>query len=143
MGYYWHKMEQDFFTFLKKFLQCQQHGNLIHAPTIELFTQLTSWSFSVWGLDLIGMISTSSSQGNTYILTITDYITQWVEVVPLWSTKTQVIYDFTIQNIISQFGVSSNMILHNENSFENKEENKFMEKYCIYQWFSKALLSSI
>lgn len=86
MGYYWQTMQKDSFSFVKKCHQCQQHNNLIHAPAQELRSQVASWPFSAWGLDLIGKISPPSSQGHTFIITATDYFTKWVEAVPLRST---------------------------------------------------------
>lgn len=32
-GYYWSSMEQEAIHYSNKFLQCQQHGHLVHAPT--------------------------------------------------------------------------------------------------------------
>ncbi|KAJ9535969.1 hypothetical protein OSB04_un000861 [Centaurea solstitialis] len=37
-GYYWPTMEIDSATFVKRCKVCQLHGNLIHAPAVELPT---------------------------------------------------------------------------------------------------------
>lgn len=36
MGFYWPTMEVDAYQFLKCCVPCQQHGDLIHAPTQDL-----------------------------------------------------------------------------------------------------------
>lgn len=76
-------MENDSFAFVKRCHQCQQHSNLIHALAQELQSQVASWPFSTWGLDLVGKISPPSSQGHACIITATDYFTKWLEVIPL------------------------------------------------------------
>jgi len=38
LGYYWPTMEIDSATFVKRCKVCQLHGNLIHAPAVELPT---------------------------------------------------------------------------------------------------------
>ena len=39
------------------------------------------------GIDFIGPLSPVAKDGSRYILTISDYFTKWVEVVPIQSTK--------------------------------------------------------
>ncbi|GLJ23983.1 hypothetical protein SUGI_0456280 [Cryptomeria japonica] len=136
MGYYWQTMQKDSFSFVKKCHQCQQHNNLIHAPAQELRSQIASWPFSAWGLDLIGKISPPSSQGHTFIITTTDYFTKWVEAIPLRSTTAEVICQFLLENIISRFGIPSTIISDNGTSFKNKDVKKFLEKYHIKHRFS-------
>ena len=36
MGYYFPTMEVDAYNFVKRRVPCQQHGDLIHAPTQDL-----------------------------------------------------------------------------------------------------------
>lgn len=136
MGYYWQTMQKDSFSFVKKCHQCQQHNTLIHAPAQELRSQVASWPFSTWGLDLIGKISPPSSQGHTFIINATDYFTKWVEAIPLRSTTAEVICQFLLENIISRFRIPSTIISDNGTSFKNKDVKKFLEKYHIKHRFS-------
>lgn len=129
-------MQQDSFSFVKKCHQCQQHNNLIHAPAQELRSQVASWPFFAWGLDLIDKISPPSSEGHVFIITATDYFTKWVEAVPLRSTTAEVICRFLLENIISRFGIPSTIISDNGTSFKNKDVKQFLEKYHIKHRFS-------
>ncbi|KAL6348602.1 hypothetical protein AAG906_016122 [Vitis piasezkii] len=55
------------------------HGDLIHAPPLELHDLTSPWLFSVWGIDIIGKISPKSFNGHEFILVAIDYFTKWVE----------------------------------------------------------------
>eukprot|EP01018_Ginkgo_biloba_P008285 Gb_24991 [translate_table: standard] len=81
--YYWPTMEKDSCQYIKKCVACQKHRDLIHAPSQALQPMTTPWPFSTWGLDLIGKINLSSSNGHKYIITATEYFTKWVKVIPL------------------------------------------------------------
>ena len=56
------------------------HGDLIHIPPLELHVLTSPWSFSIWGIDIIGKISPKYSNGHEFILAAIDYFTKWVEV---------------------------------------------------------------
>ena len=47
MGYFWFTMEIDCCQFVQKCLECQIHGDLIHALPLELHVLTSPWSFSV------------------------------------------------------------------------------------------------
>ena len=49
----------------------------------ELHSITKPWPFRGWTLDLIGQIHPPSSKGHRYILVALDYITKWVETIPL------------------------------------------------------------
>lgn len=51
------------------------------APELNPIPVVAPWYHI--GIDFIGPISPSSHQGNSYILTITDYFTKFVEAVPM------------------------------------------------------------
>lgn len=126
MGYYWRHMEKYFFAY-----KCQEHSNLIHDSIFDLRAQIPIWTFSVWGLDLIGKISPPSSFGHTFIITAIDHFTKWVEDIPLRSTKAEVIFYFILEHIIACFGDSSAIILDNGTPFKNNEVKKFLVTFNI------------
>ncbi|XP_014511508.1 uncharacterized protein LOC106770199 [Vigna radiata var. radiata] len=47
-GYFWITLEKDCMTFTQKFLACQKHGNVFHAPAAELNHIMFPWSFAQW-----------------------------------------------------------------------------------------------
>ena len=48
-------------------------------PPLKLHALTSPWPFSVWGIDIIGKISSKSSNGHEFILVTIDYFTKWVE----------------------------------------------------------------
>lgn len=99
-------MEQDCHTFVKKCTKCEKQGNLKHAPSQKLKSMVASWPFSIWGIDIIGMINPNSQKVHKLIITFTKYFTKWIEAIPLKSTKTKFIIQFIIENINTTFWCS-------------------------------------
>jgi len=48
-------------------------------PPVELHQMTSPWSFSTWGIDIIGEIKPKATGGHKYILVAIDYFTKWVE----------------------------------------------------------------
>ena len=72
-------METNYCQFVQRCPECQIHGDLIHAPPSDLHVLTLSWSFSIWGIDIIGKISPKSFSGHEFILVAIDYFIKWVE----------------------------------------------------------------
>nr|KYP51604.1 hypothetical protein KK1_026488 [Cajanus cajan] len=56
-GYYWPTLKSDSVDYLKKCVQCQKHGNLIHASAAELHSISSPWPFALWGIDILDPFS--------------------------------------------------------------------------------------
>ncbi|KAI5388564.1 hypothetical protein KIW84_074304 [Lathyrus oleraceus] len=78
-GYYWLTMESDCCKFVKKCHKCQIYADKIHIPPTLLNVISSPWPFSMWGIDMIGMIEPKASNGHRFILVAIDYFTKWVE----------------------------------------------------------------
>lgn len=65
--YYWLNVESDCFQYF--------------VPPSPLNVLTTPWSFSMWGIDMIGMIEPIMSNGHRFIPVAIQYITKWVEAV--------------------------------------------------------------
>ncbi|XP_070020338.1 uncharacterized protein [Nicotiana sylvestris] len=100
-------MEKDFFIFVRKYHQCQVHGDLIHAPPIELHPMSAPCPFVAWVMDVFGPIEPKASNGHRFTLVAIDYFTKWVEAITLKAVTKKVVVDFVHSNIICRFGVLS------------------------------------
>ena len=49
-------------------------------PPMPLHTMTSPWSFSTWGIDIIGKIHPTTSNDHEFTLVAIDYFTKWVEV---------------------------------------------------------------
>ena len=72
-GYFWLTMETDCCQFVQRCSKCQMHG---HVPPSELDALTSPWTFSVWGIDVIGKVSPKSYSSHEYTLVAIDYFTK-------------------------------------------------------------------
>ena len=70
----------------------------------------TPRQFSVWGIDVIGMISPKSSNGHEFILVDIDYFTKWLEAVSYAKLTSAKVSTFIISHIICRYGVPHELI---------------------------------
>ena len=49
-------------------------------PPMPLQRMTSPWLFSTWGIDIIGKIHPTISNGHEFILVANNYFTKWVEV---------------------------------------------------------------
>ena len=78
-GYYWTTMEADCVAHVRKCHQCQVHGVLKHMPPMPLHIMTSPWPFFTWGIDIIGKIHPTTSNGHKFILVAINYFAKWVE----------------------------------------------------------------
>jgi len=94
--------------------------------------------FQQWGLDFIGEIHPASSRQHTWILTVTDYFTKWIEAAPTRQAMDMVIISFLENNILSRFGCPNKLITDNAATFKSKRMVEFFHKYHIILGHSTA-----
>ena len=97
-------METDYSQFAQRCPECQIHGDLIHIPPLELHALTSPWPFSIWGIDIIGKISSKSSSGHEFILIAIDYFTKWVEAASYARLTLVGVASFIRSHIIYRYG---------------------------------------
>ena len=78
-GYYWMTLENDCITYVRKGHKCQIYADKIHIPSTALNIMVSSWPFSMWGMDVIGPITPKASNDHRFIFVVINYFTKWVE----------------------------------------------------------------
>ena len=63
-GYYWLTMESDCYKFMKKCHKCQTYAEKIHVTPTLLNVISSTWTFSMWSIDMIRMIEPKASNGH-------------------------------------------------------------------------------
>ena len=129
-------MEREAHNYVQRCLHYQQHVDLIHAPAQELHPIVTPWPFSQWGLDLIGKITPTSSNGHKFIITATKYFTKWVEAIPMTYITGKQISKFILNYLIYHYCVPQAIISDNGTPFKNQEVCNLCEKFKIQHCFS-------
>ena len=120
VGYYWLIMESDCYKFANRCHKCQIYADKIHVPPTLLNVISSPWPFSMWGIDMIGMIEPKASNGHCFILVAIDYFTKWVEAASYANVTKKVVVRFIKNNIIYWYGVLSRIINHNGSDLNNK-----------------------
>jgi hypothetical protein len=108
---------------------CQFYARQTHLPAQALQTIPITWSFVVWGLDLVCPLQKAPG-GFTHLLVAIDKFSKWVEVQPLNSIRSeQAVAFFT--NIIHRFGVPNSIITDNSTQFTGRKFLDFCEDHHI------------
>nr|KYP52767.1 Gypsy retrotransposon integrase-like protein 1 [Cajanus cajan] len=104
VGYYWPTLRTDCAEFVKRCMQCQRHGNIIHASAEELHSISAPWPFALWGMDILGPFPLAKGQCKFFLVAI-DYFTKWIEAEPLGTITAGMVQKFLWKNIVTRFEV--------------------------------------
>ena len=129
-SYYWTTMEADWLAYVRKCHQCQIHGDLKHMPPMPLHRMTLPWLFSTWGIDIIGKIHLTTSNGHEFLLVANDYFTKWVEAASYRVLNSKKVTQFVQTNIIPWYGVLHEIILDNGLHFKGEME-KLLQEFNI------------
>ena len=130
-GYYWMTMESDCCKYVKKCHKCQIYADKMHVPPTLLNVISSPWPFSMWGIDMIGMIEPKASNGHRFILVAIDYFTKWVEAASYANVTRQVVVRFIKNQIICRYGIPSKIITDNGSNLNNKMMRELCEEFKI------------
>jgi transposase InsO family protein len=95
------------------------------VPVSAMNPIIKPWPFRGWGMDMIGKINPPSSKGHQYILVIIDYITKWVEVIPMKSVTSKDVINFIKEHVIHRFGIPQTITTDGGSVFISEEFRKF------------------
>eukprot|EP00253_Pinus_taeda_P023995 PITA_23995 len=118
VGYYWPTLFADVYNMVKHCHKCQIFEGKRKLQPLPLKPIEVSTPFQQWGLVFIGEIHPTSSGQHSWILTVTDYFTKWIEAIPTRQAIDVVIISFLENNILSRFGCSNMLITDNATDFK-------------------------
>jgi hypothetical protein len=124
-GYYWPMLFRDAHALCRKCIICQKASGKLQKPAFPLQPVSVDSPFQQWGLDIIGPINPPSSQQHKYIVTATDYFTQWSEAAALRTVNTSQVIAFLNSNIITHFGIPDCLVFDNASYFSSLEMSEF------------------
>lgn len=130
-GYYWMTMEIDYFKYVKKCHKCQIYADNVHMPPIPLNVLTAPWPFSMWGIDIIGMVEPKVMNRHHFILVAIDYFTKWVEATSYTKVTRQAIARFIKNEIICRYRVPNKIITDNGFNLNNKVMDELCESFKI------------
>ena len=87
---------------------------------MPLHTITLPWPFSTWGIDIIGKIHPTASNGHEFILIAIDYFTKWVEAASFKVLNSKKVAQFIQTNIIYKYRVPHEIIFDNGLHFQGR-----------------------
>ena len=130
-GYYWSTMEADCYQHSRTFHKCQVYADKVHIPPVPLNVLTDPWPFAMWGIDMIGEIKSTASNGHRFILVAIDYLTKWVEEASFASVTKNVVARFIRQNLICHYGIPERIITNNGTNLNNTMITTLCEQFKI------------
>jgi hypothetical protein len=118
--YFWLIMEKDCIDYVRKCHKCHLYSDKINAPPTPLFNMTSSWTFDMWGLDVIGPINLKATNKHRFILVAIDYFTKWIEANSYAHMKRKVVKKFIEKDLIYHYSLLVKMITKTSQNFNGK-----------------------
>ena len=118
-GYFWPTMPKDANEFVKRCDKCQRFENVQRIPTKRLTPIAYLWSFTQWGIDIVGPLPQGKRQVK-FLLVAIDYFIKWVKVEALSTITEAKIKNFIWKNIVCRFEIPRTFILDNRRQFDSQ-----------------------
>jgi transposase InsO family protein len=128
-GFYWPTAVADASEIVHTCEGCQFYARKSNLPTHVLQTIPVTWSFTVWGLDIVGPLRKAPG-GYTHLLVAIDKFTKWVEVRPITNLRAEQAVTF-FTDIVYRFGVPNSIITGNGSQFTGRKFLEFCDKFHI------------
>ncbi|XP_074377661.1 uncharacterized protein LOC141719178 [Apium graveolens] len=93
--------------------------------------------FTMWAIDIMRILPTSTKQAKYYIITI-EYMTKCVEVKPLSVITKEEAEKFFLEQIISRFEITKVCVSDNGTQFVGNKFGKFLHHFGVQQKFSSV-----
>ncbi|XP_074301204.1 uncharacterized protein LOC141632562 [Silene latifolia] len=129
-GYFWPTMRADAVNHAKRCDSCQKAAQAIHQPAEPMHPIISKWPFMMWGMYIVGKLP--RAPGNrVYMLVMTDYFLSWIEAEAMTEVKEAQVISFIKRNIISRFGIPSEIVCDNGSEFISDNTEGFCSRWNI------------
>ena len=103
-GIWWPTIHMDTKSFCKRCDICQMIGKPSCHDKMLLASQITLQVFDKWVIYFVGLIRPPGKRnGMHYIITATDYLTRWVEAMPVKDCIAATTMKFLFENVVTTF----------------------------------------
>ena len=136
--YYWPNMLYEIKEYCKACIQCAKTSRkfIPRAPLHPL--QVADAPFAVIAIDILGEIRPISKQGNKYLLVVTDYLTKWVEVVPMPNQTAVTTSKALVDRVIARHGAPKAILTDRGRNFTSDLFKNICEYFGIDRKFTTA-----
>ncbi|XP_042939501.1 uncharacterized protein LOC122274533 [Carya illinoinensis] len=123
-SYYWPNALRDTREFAKRCAKCQTYAPIPHAPPEELASVTTPWSFTQWGVNLVGPFQPGKC--GVKFMIVVDYFTKWAETEPLATITGKAVKKFLWKNVVYRFGIPHSSVTDNGHQFDSDHYREWM-----------------
>lgn len=137
-NFYWNNLKLDIQNYINHCLQCQIK-KLVRVKTKQpmLITDTPYSAFEKISMDIVGPLPTTSQQ-NSYILTIQDHLTKFSLAIPLKSSTAISVADAFLEFFICTFGTPKAILTDQGSNFMSNLMKRFAKKFKIKQFRTTA-----
>ena len=128
---------RDSVDYIKKCSSCQEHAHFHLGSAEELFSVMSPWPFSKWGIDLLRPFPLASGQVK-YLIVAIDYLTKWIEAKPLSTITAAQVRKFVWRNIFTRFGIPDSVVTDNGTQFINQKFRGFLASHKVKHHFTSV-----
>jgi transposase InsO family protein len=128
-GFYWPTAVADASEIVRTCEGCQFYTRKSNLSAHVLQAIPVTWSFAVWGLDIVGPLRKAPG-GYTHLLVAIDKFSKWVEVRPITNLRAEQAVTF-FTDIVYRFGVPNSIITNNGSQFTGRKFLEFCDKFHI------------
>jgi hypothetical protein len=111
-AFYWPVTLADAEDLVRKYQGYQFFDKQQHVPAYKLVMIPSTWSFTCWGLGMIGSLPTPPGGFNKF--------TKWIEVKPVTFPKVDRLLDF-LDEIVHRYGLPNRIITDLGSNFNNHQ----------------------
>ena len=104
--FYWPGYESDTATWIQECQACQKRNQPQPAQQAPLEAVTSNRPFKKLSWDIMGPLPVTSN-GNKYMVVITDIFSKWVEAFPIQSTDTETLATLLVNDVICRYGTPS------------------------------------
>lgn len=114
-------MRKDSKEFFKACDVCQRKHKPSRRDELPLNPQVLLQVFDKWTIDFVGPIQPPGRKtGMQYIITMTEYLTRWVEAQPVKDCTTATATKFLFEYVLTQFGCPKILMSDRDTHFLNE-----------------------
>lgn len=146
--YFWHGMFSDIKNFCETCQQCLKHKSKILNSETQFVHKGHLYPGECIAIDIVGKLPRSTNN-HSFILTIIDHYSRFLEAIPLASITSKTIIS-TLNKYFSSFGIPKVLISDNGSAFVSQEFQLFLKslnishnKTSIYHPQSNGLLERV